>query len=154
MSLRGLCVTVVAIPSLIGIAAMSPAFGRGGAAGFSSRPSVHVRSPMRIGSIVPRTIVRAGRVQAYGRAYNLGRGRDSLAALWPYWWFLGSTPFDASPVESGVAPDPYIIVISGQPHDPSGTTTSAKLPDYGYVSGCYAIPNGYHCDIHHGGTAP
>jgi hypothetical protein len=32
---------------------------------------------------------------------------------------------------------------------PAERATAAALPDYGYVAGCHAIPNGYHCDFPH-----
>jgi len=42
------------------------------------------------------------------------------------------------------APQPQVIVIhtDGQ----GRMTTTQAAPDYSYVKGCHAIPNGYHCD--------
>ena len=159
MSLRVLWFPKIAMLCLLGITPILPAFGRGGTAGFSSTPSIrlgarHVGPPIRSGTIVPRTIDHHDGMRAYRQAYNRRRGIDSLIALWPYSSFFWPTPFDASPVESEFSPDPYVIVIHGQPHESSSPATSAKLLNYGYVTGCYAIPNGYHCDMYHGGTAP
>jgi hypothetical protein len=39
---------------------------------------------------------------------------------------------------------PQVIVIRS---DSNGRmTTSEAAPDYGYIQGCHAITNGYHCD--------
>ena len=41
-------------------------------------------------------------------------------------------------------PQPQVVVIRS---DGNGRMTTAEAaPDYGYVQGCHAIPNGYHCD--------
>jgi hypothetical protein len=159
MSLRGLWFPKIAVLCVLGITPILPAFGKGGTAGFSSRPSIHVGTrhvgtPIRSSAIVPRTIDRHNGMQAYRQAYNRVRGIDSLIALWPYSSFFWPTPIDAFPVESEFSSDPYVIAIHGQPHESSVRATSANFRDYSYVTGCYAIPNGYHCDTHHGGTAP
>lgn len=50
----------------------------------------------------------------------------------------------ASPPEAQMEPvQPEIIVIQRDNKDPK---VAEATPDYGYVAGCHAIPNGYHCD--------
>jgi hypothetical protein len=42
---------------------------------------------------------------------------------------------------------PQIIVISSDGNGRMQTTEAA--PDYGYIEGCHAIPNGYHLQHNH-----
>lgn len=84
---------------------------------------------------------------AYGWPYGLF-GYGWLGNVWPDtgWpdsgWQTTGVQYIAPPPPE--MPPPQVIVISadarGQTPPPSG-----PLPDYSYVAGCHAIPNGYHC---------
>jgi hypothetical protein len=64
---------------------------------------------------------------------------------WPVgdWW---PGEYTSQPVQQvqAPAPEPQVIVIRT---DGQGRMTATEAaPDYSYVKGCHAIPNGYHCD--------
>ena len=101
-----------------------------------------------VGSVVgaPRVIVNHVGVQDYLRFH-----RQPVAVL-PYPWFIDTPPIGASPVENATSADPYVIVIAAQPHPAPVRASPETPPDYSYVAGCRAIPNGYHCDTAHNGT--
>jgi hypothetical protein len=54
---------------------------------------------------------------------------------------------DTPPIQSAVPATPPVIVMSGLPNGVPERRAPETPPDYGYVAGCRAIPNGYHCDI-------
>jgi hypothetical protein len=64
---------------------------------------------------------------------------------WPVgdWWPGG---YSYQPVQQAQDPpvQPQVVVIRS---DGNGRMQTAEAaPDYGYIEGCHAIPNGYHCD--------
>jgi hypothetical protein len=62
------------------------------------------------------------------------------------WWWpdVGQGVTYAPPPEAPVEPvQPEVIVIQSDNQQPK---VAEATPDYGYVGGCHAIPNGYHCD--------
>ena len=63
-------------------------------------------------------------------------GYGGPGSVWPY---LGATePATATPVA------PEVVVVGGAPQ--AGGVPAPAAMDFGYVPGCRAIPNGYHCD--------
>jgi hypothetical protein len=62
------------------------------------------------------------------------------------WPDTGQVVTYAPPPEEPVQPE--VIVLQS---DSNGPKVAEAAPDYGYVAGCHAIPNGYHCDA--GSTA-
>jgi hypothetical protein len=59
---------------------------------------------------------------------------------WPnYGYGYGYQPTQVAPSQ------PQVIVIRSD-GDGRITTTVPAADDYGYITGCHAIPNGYHCD--------
>jgi hypothetical protein len=77
------------------------------------------------------------------------------ATLWPYApYYIDSTPTEASPSVSETLPEPQIIILSDASHARPERATPETRPDFGYVAGCRAIPNGYHCDSPRDETAP
>jgi hypothetical protein len=63
-----------------------------------------------------------------------------------YWWWpnvgqgVTYSPTPGAPVEQV---QPEVIVIQSDNKEPK---VAEATPDYGYVAGCHAIANGYHCD--------
>jgi hypothetical protein len=74
--------------------------------------------------------------------------------IWPLWPNFDTTPMVVPSSGSDVPTSPPVIVVSGLPSGAPERTASATLPDYSYVAGCHAIPQGYHCDAPHDGEAP
>jgi hypothetical protein len=65
--------------------------------------------------------------------------------LWP--GDLPTIQTEAPPAEEVPPPEPQVIVLTA-PHGSSPENAAPATPaDYSYVTGCHAIPNGYHCDI-------
>lgn len=58
-----------------------------------------------------------------------------------YWWPTFQTT-QVLPVQTIVKPE-VIVIRPG----PAGHDSAKAATDYGYVPGCRAIANGYHCDI-------
>jgi hypothetical protein len=64
--------------------------------------------------------------------------------LWP--GELPTIQTEAPPAEAAAPPQPQVIVVTA-PHGSSSENAAPATPaDYSYVTGCHAIPNGYHCD--------
>jgi hypothetical protein len=79
-------------------------------------------------------------------ANNLQNGFPAWWGGWGYDWPNTGYEYGYQPVQQAQdAPSqPQVIVIRS---DGNGRMTAAEAtPDYGYVQGCHAIPNGYHCD--------
>ncbi len=151
---------IAVILGLLGTGSMAPAFARGGGGGGGAHGIGIARFPARVSPIF-----RSGRIGNPGVIGGLGgfqnnifrggvaRRNPGLAGIWPYpWWPIDTTqgwPIDAtqSQVGTAVPSEPQVIVISGSNY---GQGHSAQAPgdppDYSYVPGCHAIPNGYHCD--------
>ena len=66
--------------------------------------------------------------------------------IWPYGL---DTPIEAPPAAQAVPSQPEVLVIAGSHGDLPENMTPQNPPDYSYVTGCHAIPNGYHCDNTH-----
>ncbi len=67
-------------------------------------------------------------------------------AIWPYGL---DTPIEAPTAAEAVPSQPEILVIAGSHGGLPENTTPQTPPDYSYVTGCHAIPNGYHCGNTH-----
>lgn len=142
---------VLAVPLLLSMTGM-PAFARGmpggsRSSGFVARAPIHGgtgRSRIsfhRLGSRNDLLLGRAARSQ-----FNLPYG------LWPYLPSWQSVLPDAASGDDA-PPNPYVIVISGQPPSAPQRTPVAASGSVS-VGGCYPIPNGYHCDSPQHGAAP
>jgi hypothetical protein len=152
---------VVAILSLLGTGVAAPALARDGGnifgmAGFPSGFAMHTARPFVRNSVVTPHI--AARNFDFHSDHRLRRNallQNGLPiAIWPYQSFTDTTPMDiVAPIQSEVAPSPPIIVISGLPNGVPDRTVPETPPDYGYIAGCRAIPNGYHCDAPHNAAA-
>ena len=147
---------VVGLLSLLGTGVVIPALARDGvntfgAAGFPSSFAIHTARPfMRNSNVMPHIGARNFDVQNdlhFRRHAQLHNGLP--ITIWPYSSFTDTTPMDVPPTQSELAPIPPVIVMSGLPN---GVQAPEPPPDYGYVAGCRAIPNGYHCDTPHNAT--
>jgi hypothetical protein len=129
---------------LLAIPQVADARGGGGGGGFNGG-GVHAGNG-RPGPVGHQQVARFFPNQRF--ANNLQNG-------WPAWWGGWSWGYDwpdhgyeygYQPVRQTQDPPslPQVIVIHS---DGNGRMTTAEVaPDYGYVQGCHAIPNGYHCD--------
>jgi hypothetical protein len=59
----------------------------------------------------------------------------------------------AAPAEIQAPNYPTVIVLADPGRQPQEPPLAGTPPDYSYVPGCRAIPNGYYCDTH-GDEAP
>jgi len=113
-------------------------------------PSVHV-SGFHRQSIVRRRIFAGRQLHAVGLQGRQPFGQALFLVggeyWWPDWWPGGSQIEEYSPAPEPPS-QPQVIVIHADNIAPS---VAEAAPDDGYVPGCHAIPNGYHCDI--GGSA-
>ena len=78
-------------------------------------------------------------------AQRFGGGVDG-SFFWPFGWYTGV----GAPVEqtTPLAPAPQVIILSNNQPLPRTTAEPSVPPDFEYVPGCRAIPNGYRCDVH------
>jgi hypothetical protein len=119
-----------------------------GRTGFSG--SVVIGTPR---AFVSRPIMarRAFSAQRF-RPFNGDRVRQHfltgfpVGGIWPdFWW--PDTPVVQAPTPTDGASQtqlqPQIIVVHT---DTPAHAASEPPPDFSYVAGCRAIPNGYHCD--------
>ena len=120
-------------------------FGGGFSRGFIHvAPSAHAMNGFHRQSIVRRRVfaARQSRQRSAQTVFPIGGGD----------WLPDWGPSDSQIAEYPPAPDPLsqpqVIVIHP---DNRGPTVAEAAPDYGYIPGCQAIPNGYHCDP--GGSA-
>jgi hypothetical protein len=159
--------TIAVILGLLGTGDMSPALARGGGGGahgigvarFPSRVSPIFRS-RQIG--IPGLIGGLGGIQNNVFRGGTARRNSGLAGFWPYpWWPIDTTegwPIDTTQAQVGTAApsEPQVIVVSGSNYAQERIApTPGDPPDYSYVPGCHAIPNGYHCDApRHEAPAP
>jgi hypothetical protein len=86
------------------------------------------------------------------RFFRDRRFADNLQNGFPAWWGGWGWGYDWPDNGYGYQPvqpaqdaplQPQVIVIRS---DGDGRMTTDEAPDYSYVQGCHAIPNGYHCD--------
>ena len=126
---------------LLGMLAISSHVdARGGGGGSFSRG-------FRGFSGVHRPVFAARHVHALGsqRRQSFGQTTYPIGGdyWWPDWW-----PGDSQIAEYLPAPEPpsepQVIIIHA---NNSGAPMADAAPDYGYIPGCHAIPNGYHCDV-------
>jgi hypothetical protein len=68
------------------------------------------------------------------------------AAIWPYGL---DAPIQVPAAAEAVPSQPEVLVIAGSHGDLPENTTPQTPPDFSYVAGCHAIPNGYYCDNTH-----
>jgi hypothetical protein len=149
---------IAIILGLLETGSMAPAFARGGGGAHGIGIG---RFPARVSPIFRSGRIRArGMVAGPGGVQNGGFHRGAafrnpgLAGIWPYpWW-----PIDTTPTEVGAAvpSEPQVIVISSSNYAQGRIAPApGDPPDYSYVPGCHAIPNGYHCDApRHEAPAP
>jgi hypothetical protein len=148
---------IAVILGLLGPGIMSPAFARGGGGAHGigiARVPARVSPIFRSGRIGTPGVTRGlGGVQNDVFRRGAGFGNPGLAGIWPYpWWPIDTTqgwPIDTTPAQVGTAvpSEPQVIVISSSNHAQGRTAPPpGDPPDYSYVPGCHAIPNGYHCD--------
>jgi hypothetical protein len=150
---------VVAILSLAGIGVVAPALARDsantfGMAGLPSSFAIHTARPfMRNSNVMPHIVARNAdlRNDLRLRRHALFQNGRPIT-IWPYSSFDGTTPIGIPPMQSELAPIPPVIVMSGLPNGVPEPQAPETPPDYGYVAGCRAIPNGYHCDTRHNAT--
>jgi hypothetical protein len=148
-------VLVVAALGFLGTSvAAPPALARGGVntgmVGFRSGFATQTARPsMRNGVVMRHIFARHADVQS-----GLRFRRSQLPiTIWPYSSFTNTAPMDVPLNQSDVPPSsPFVIEVSGAPNGGSNRTAPDTPPDFSYVAGCHAIPNGYHCDAPHNET--
>jgi hypothetical protein len=125
-----------------------------GAVAFQPAPFVRVPPRLIRDNVAPRAVPRQYIV---GNDRLLRRGdrfeNDWPIGIWPFWPGFDAIPMVAPSNASDDPANPPVIVVSGSPNDAPERMASATLPDYSYVAGCHAIPNGYHCDVPHDAAA-
>jgi hypothetical protein len=151
---------VVAILGFIGMGVAAPALARDGVntfgmAGFPSSFAMHTARPfMRNSNVMPHIVARNADLRNDLRLHRHALFQNGPPiTIWPYSSFDGTTPIDIPPMQSELAPIPPAIVMSGLPNGVPEPQAPETPPDYGYVAGCRAIPNGYHCDTPHNAAA-
>jgi hypothetical protein len=146
------------VPVLLGLLAIPQADARGGGGGFGGG---HIGAP----GVAPRAgngaiVRRPGFVRHQSLAPFAARrfprqfAKNNFQNGFPAWgggwgwpvgdWWPGEYAYQ--PVQQAQDPplQPQVIVIRS---DGNGRMQTAEAaPDYGYIEGCHAIPNGYHCD--------
>jgi hypothetical protein len=75
--------------------------------------------------------------------------RGTAILGWPYYPTFEEIPVTANDVPS----QPQVIVVSGGAGAAPSRGAPDAGPDYSFVAGCRAIPNGYHCDPPRQGAA-
>jgi len=161
MSERNCWLPVIVVLSLIGAGVAAPALTRNGVntfgvPGFSLGFVMRAPRPFMRNSIVtPRVAGRNADVQNDLRSRRHTRLQNGLPIVWPYSAFMDATPMtmDVLPSESEIPSSPSVIVMSSLPNGVPDRAVPETPPDYGYIAGCRSIPNGYHCDTPHNGTA-
>jgi hypothetical protein len=151
---------IVALLGNLEIGSISAAFARGGGgAGIGiPRSPAHASPVFRSGRFgTPRLVAGHSGFHpngfSHGGFHRDGFGHDNeafnpgVAGFWPYsWWPTDTTPAQYAPA---VPSEPQVIVIADSHYTQPRVVPSSSPgdpPDYGYVAGCHAIPNGYHCD--------
>ena len=140
------------IPLALALLASPQADARGGGgegggfhAGFVGRPGSIIRAE-------DIRVRRPGFRHMPTVAHRFARTRFARTAFpwwgdsWPVgdWGSGGYYGYANPPQEAQAASEPQVIVIHDDSQD--RMTTAEAAPDYGYVKGCHAIPNGFHCD--------
>jgi hypothetical protein len=139
---------IVAVTALLGTP-MMPAVARDGARASSVGPvsSVQMRLPFASAHrhIRMRHIITDRVRHDFPRRHAVARHFAPVAIL-PYAYSVEAVPVERPVTRDEAAGNPYVVAISRSTSDvPEPTTAPAMPPDYSYVPGCVAIPNGYHC---------
>jgi hypothetical protein len=108
-------------------------------------PSALIRGNLAAGVVHRQHIVGNDLLRRRGDRFENGRP----IGIWPFWPDYDPIPMVGPSSGSDGLASPSVIVVSGSPNSAPERTASATLPDYSYVAGCHAIPNGYHCDVPH-----
>jgi hypothetical protein len=174
MSKRILWSSMIALLILFETGTSVPALARGGVngSGVAGRPMaspMQARRPsiVRVPRSVRSRVIEPRVARQFGAQNNFrfkndfrfqngfSRNRDarflggSPIGIWPFFPFFDTLPIQAPSVASETPSSPVVIVMSDMSDRAPERATPGTLPDYGYVAGCHAIPNGYHCDIPH-----
>jgi len=151
-------VPLIAVLSFLGTSVVAPVLARGGvntgAVGFRSGSAMHTARPSMRNRVVMRHIfARHADVQndLRFRRHTQLQGSQPIT-IWPYSPFTDTAPMDVPLTQSEVPPSPPVIVMSGLSNGGPDRTAPETPPDFSYVAGCHAIPNGYHCDLPHNET--
>jgi hypothetical protein len=149
-------VGVIAVLTILGTGVGAPALARGGVStfGFASGFALHTARPSMRNRVVMRHISgRHADVQNGLRFRRRTQLQNGLPiTIWPYSSFTDTMPMDVPLTQSTVSSSPYVIAMSGVPNGGPDRTAPDTPPDFSYVAGCHAIPNGYHCDAPHNET--
>jgi hypothetical protein len=153
-------VLVIAVLNFLGTSCIEPALAWDGPngfgmAGFPSAFATHLpQTAVRSRVMPPRNMARRIDAQNGLRFRRHAQLRNGLPVLTlPYSSSIGMTTVDVPSVQNGRPSDPPVFVMSQLPNRAPERTAPETPPDYGYVAGCRAIPNGYHCDMPHDGAA-
>jgi hypothetical protein len=180
MDTRAFWVPAIAVFCLVGTSSLAPALARGaangsGGGGFPAASSIRVAHPairngfgisgfpLAAGATMPpprfrssvatsRIVARHIDIQNQLSLHRRSQLQDGLpVTIWPYWSSIDTTPMEV-PLAGVPAPSNQpVIVVSGLPNRVQERMAPETPPDYSYVTGCHAIPNGYHCDAPHNG---
>ena len=134
------------VPILLGLLA-SQADARSGSGGFSGgivigASSAHIS---RQRPVLPAQRIRASNLQR-SHQRSLAQNGIPIGGIWPGFWWPDATQAVAAPTIDATAQpqlQPQVIIMQS---DKAAHTASEPAPDFGYIPGCHAIPNGYHCD--------
>lgn len=159
MSERSRWFPLITILSLLATGVLAPAVARDsvntfGMARFPSTFSTHMaRAPIRANTVTPRALARHVAIWHDLHIHRHTQLRNGLPVVtWPYSSSVAAIPMDVPPVQNEGPSNPQVIVMSQLPNRALEQTAPETPPDYGYIAGCRAIPNGYHCDIPHYGV--
>jgi hypothetical protein len=102
----------------------------------------------------PRIIARHVGIRDGLRFHGQAELQSGLpTAIWPYSSFTDTLPLEVPSTQSEAPVAPMVTLMSGLPNGVPDRTVPETTPDYSYVAGCRAIPNGYHCDTPHSTAA-
>jgi hypothetical protein len=154
MSERAHWVFVIAVLSLLGASVVAPALARGGVntgmVGFRSGFAMHTARPPTRSHVVMRTSSPAMRMFKNELRFRRTQLQNGLPiTIWPYSPYTDTAPMDVPLTQSEVLPSPPVILMSGLSSGGLDRTGPETRPDFSYVAGCHAIPNGYHCNTPH-----
>jgi hypothetical protein len=141
-------------PILVGLLAIPQAAdargGGGGGGGFHG--AFHAGNSIRRPGVARhQQVARFANRRFFPNQQFANNFHNGLPAWWGSWgwgydWPDNGYEYGYQPAQQALdAPSqPQVIVIRS---DSNGRmTTSEAAPDYGYIQGCHAITNGYHCD--------
>ena len=136
------------VPMLLGLLA-SQADARSGSGGFSGgivigASAAHIsRQFIARRPVLPAQRIRASNLQRLHQR-SLAQNGIPIGGIWPGFGWPDATQAVAAPaIDATAQPQPEVIIMHS---DTAAHTASEPPPDFGYIPGCHAIPNGYHCD--------